>query len=142
MDGMRWVVGGERIEPVRLSMNIVTERRGASAQERFALGADLPQDRTRAGVWVLDRYRIVVAEDPFGCERWMWCRFAVLDLEGEIVLSGTARETPWLVRIFDDSPESARAGLVWEERRGQWSSWTLGVGWSAICSDGKECVSW
>ena len=115
--------------PARNGLRTRAERRGATAAERSVIAAELPEDKLRAGVWVFNTYRVVVAEDAFGCVRFTWCRFAVLDGEGDVVVSGTAREAPELLlwngaaAAAGDADGPDLAGLVWEEPAGTWREW-------------------
>ena len=116
-DHLVWTSRHGVLQPVRLPLGSLAERRGATSAERRALGAELPEDQSRAGVWNYDSFQVVVAEDPSGCEQFTWCRFAVLE-SGDVVLSGIAREAPELA-VVNDGVE-----LVWETPEGAWNVWS------------------
>ena len=127
---LAWTPRRGVLQPVRAPLGSRTERRGATAVERRAIGEGLPEDGLRAGVWTYDRFRVVVAEDPLGCERYMWCRFAVLDEGNEVVVFDIAREAPELAVLnagavsesVTVSPDVG--GLVWETPGGVWKQWS------------------
>ena len=128
LDGVAWITRSGDLQPARVPLGTRVERRGATASERRTIGSGLPEDELRAGVWALDKLRVVVAEDPYGCVRATWCRFAVLD-ETDVVLAGTAREAPELL-VHDDDVVSRTAvakpgvvALVWQEPGGEWKRW-------------------
>ena len=128
LDGIAWTSQRGALQPARTPLRSRVDRRGATAAERRAIGDGLPEDRLRAGVWTLGAFRIVVAEDPYGCARYTWCRFAVLDDAG-IVVSGTALEAPELVAPNAVATAGAGAsremtGLVWAAPEGGWRVWT------------------
>ncbi len=116
-DHLAWASRHGVLQPVRLPLSSLAERRGATSAERQALAAGLPEDQLRAGVWNYDSFQVVVAEDPFGCEQFTWCRFAVME-NGDVVLSGIARETPELAVVADG------VELVWETPEGVWKVWS------------------
>ena len=128
LDGMPWSVRRGDLQPARVPLGARAARRGATVAERSAIGAGLPEDRLRAGVWTFGTLRVVVAEDPYACARGTWCRFAVLD-EAGTVASGTAREAPELIaQNADGTPAAAPAApdgiaLVWQAPGGAWRRW-------------------
>ena len=129
LDGMAWTSRRGALQPLQVALWATAERRGATAAERRAIASGLPEDQLRAGVWAVDAFRIVVAEDAVGCARWTWCRFAVLDDTG-VVVSGTAREAPALpVPAGAPPPGTPRGapgdfpGLVWLAPAGDWMRW-------------------
>ena len=101
--------------PARYPLGSRATRRGATADERLALGEDLQQDELRAGVWDYGLFQVVVAESASGCVALTWCRFVVLE-DGRPVFIGVARETPELAAA--DGAE-----LVWEAPGGAWKFW-------------------
>ena len=130
LDGMAWTSRRGYLQPLQVPLWETIERRGATAAERRAIGSGLPEDNLRAGVWAVDGFRVVVAEDASGCARWTWCRFAVLDDTG-VVVSGTARDAPAFPVLADllppEAPDEARElvpGLVWQTPAGNWMRWT------------------
>jgi endonuclease YncB( thermonuclease family) len=116
-DHLAWTSRQGVLQPVRLPLDSLAERRGATLSQRRSLGGDLPASQLRAGVWSYDSVQVVVAEDPFGCEQFTWCRFTVLE-RGDVVLSEIAREAPALV-VVDDGVE-----LVWETPEEKWKVWS------------------
>ena len=132
LDDVEWTVHNGILQPVRLRLSEMVERRGANAIERRLVGSGLPEDTLMAGVWALEDHRIVVAEDSFGCSRWTWCKFVVLNNDGHVVLSGTAKEAPelarsrWSFNMLSDGiawADPTELELVWEEPDGKWMFW-------------------
>ena len=128
LDDVAWTARRGNLQPARTPLGTQVERRGATTAERAAVGAELLRNPLRAGVWTLGAFRVVVAEDPLGCDRSTWCRFAVLDDAGAVV-AGTAREAPELVILNDGVAATAGrephlTGLVWEAPGGAWMLWT------------------
>ena len=130
LNGMVWASRRGHLHPRQIPLETTVERRGATGAERRTIGAGLPEDQLRAGVWAVGTLRVVVAEDSFGCARWTWCRFAVLE-DADVVVSGIARETPALPVLKDASTPGATGeaatdipGLVWAAPGGYWMRWT------------------
>ena len=102
------------------------QRRGATVDERRIIAEGLVEDSLRAGVWELGGSRVIVGEDLQSC-LYDWCRFAVVDSGGEVVLSGTARVAPRVVISEDGGllvgPLESLV-LTWEEPRGTWERWS------------------
>ena len=129
LDGMTWFSRRGYLQPLRVPLWEIIERRGATATERRAIASGLSEDTLRAGVWAMDGFRVVVAEDASGCARWTWCRFAVLDDTG-VVVSGTARDAPAFPVLADAGPPGTPdeapdliPGLVWQTPAGDWMRW-------------------
>jgi len=128
LDDMAWTSRRSNLQPSRAALGTRVERRGATDAERSAIAPDLPAHELRAGVWTFDAFRVVVAEDAFGCVRYTWCRFAVLDDTG-VVVSGTAREAPELALPNGDAASGTAAeepalwGLIWQAPGDAWRLW-------------------
>ena len=103
------------------------ERRGATAAERAIITETVDADSTRAGVWEFDGFRVIVGEDSESCLH-AWCRFAVVDPDGQVVVLGTALGAPRLT--YRRSLPIVQWGrrdpimLVWEEPGGTLRSWS------------------
>ncbi len=103
------------------------QRRGATVDERRIIAEGAVEDSLRAGVWELGGSRVIVGEDLQSC-LYDWCRFAVVDSGGEVVLSGTARRAPRVV--VPDGPAFVVGSLeplvlTWEEPGGTWERWSI-----------------
>ena len=102
------------------------QRRGATVEERRIIAEGAVEDSLRAGVWELGGSRVILGEDLQSC-LYDWCRFAVVDSSGEVVLSGTARGAPRVV--VADGPAFVVGSLeplvlTWEEPGGAWERWS------------------
>ena len=101
------------------------QRRGATDEERRFIAEGAAEDNLRAGVWQRGGTRVIVGEDLQSCV-YDWCRFAVVDSRGEVVLSGTARGAPRVVveerSVFTAALEPLV--LTWEEPGGTWEQWS------------------
>ena len=102
------------------------QRRGATVEERRIIAEGAIEDSLRAGVWELGGFRVIVGEDLQSC-LYDWCRFAVVDSSGGVVLSGTARGAPRVV--VADGPAFVVGSLeplvlTWEKPGGAWERWS------------------
>ena len=107
-----------------VALDARAERRGATVAERRVIARGLTKESLRAGVWQFRRLRLIVGEDPESCLQYIWCRFAVVDAAGNVLVAAIARGAPQVAvadgqRLFG----MQWLALVWEDPGGVWRQW-------------------
>ena len=107
-----------RIDDVRKADDLSewAERRGATAEERRIASRGLVVEIDRAGVWEFGEFQVIVGEGLGGCLQYIWCRFVVVDRDGDPLGFGTSRGAPRVVSVDQFT-------LVWEDQGGDLQTW-------------------